>query len=41
MARQADVALWVGCGKAEMEFGLLGPLEVRDGETPVRVPGAG
>jgi predicted ATPase/DNA-binding SARP family transcriptional activator len=40
MGRLADVALWVGCGRAEMEFGILGPLEVRDGETLVRVPGA-
>ena len=40
MGRLADVALWVPCGKAEMEFGILGPLEVRDGEALVRVPGA-
>jgi predicted ATPase/DNA-binding SARP family transcriptional activator len=47
MGRQADVALWVGCGTggrelttATMEFAILGPLEVRDGAAPVRVPGA-
>jgi predicted ATPase/DNA-binding SARP family transcriptional activator len=40
MGRLADVALRVSCGKAEMEFGILGPLEVRDGSAPVRVPGA-
>jgi DNA-binding SARP family transcriptional activator len=40
MGRLADVALRVSCGKAEMEFGILGPLEVRDGEARVRVPGA-
>ena len=40
MGRLADVALRVPCGKAEMEFGILGPLEVRDGEALVRVPGA-
>jgi predicted ATPase/DNA-binding SARP family transcriptional activator len=46
MGRDADVALRVGCGPtggrttAGMEFGILGPLEVRNGEAPVRVPGA-
>jgi predicted ATPase/DNA-binding SARP family transcriptional activator len=40
MGHRADVALRVSCGKAEMEFGILGPLEVRDGEALVRVPGA-
>jgi predicted ATPase/DNA-binding SARP family transcriptional activator len=40
MGRRPDVALWVVCGKAEMRFGILGPLEVRNGEAPVRVPGA-
>jgi predicted ATPase/DNA-binding SARP family transcriptional activator len=40
MGRLADVALRVSCGKAEMELGILGPLEVRDGEALVRVPGA-
>ena len=44
MGRQADVALWIGCGKelagTAMEFAILGPLEVRDGPAPVRVPGA-
>jgi predicted ATPase/DNA-binding SARP family transcriptional activator len=40
MGRRPDVALSVGCGKAEMRFGILGPLEVADGEGPVRVPGA-
>ena len=40
MGRLADVALRVSCGKAEMEFGILGPLEVRDGGALVRVPGA-
>jgi predicted ATPase/DNA-binding SARP family transcriptional activator len=40
MGRRPDVALRVPCGKAEMEFGILGPLEVRDGEALVRVPGA-
>ena len=40
MGRRPDVALWVPCGKAEMEFGILGPLEVRDGAALVRVPGA-
>jgi predicted ATPase/DNA-binding SARP family transcriptional activator len=39
MGRPADVPLWVSCGKAEMEFGILGPLEVRDGEALVGVPG--
>jgi DNA-binding SARP family transcriptional activator len=37
----ADVALRVGCGGAgEMEFRILGPLEVHDGAVPVAVPGA-
>jgi DNA-binding winged helix-turn-helix (wHTH) protein len=40
MGRRPDVALCVCCGKAEMQFGILGPLEVRNGEAPVRVPGA-
>jgi predicted ATPase/DNA-binding SARP family transcriptional activator len=44
MGRQADVALSIGCGKelagTAMEFAILGPLEVRDGPAPVRVPGA-
>ena len=44
MGRQADVALWIGCGKelagTAMEFAILGPLEVRDGPAAVRVPGA-
>ncbi|HWC41673.1 MAG TPA: AfsR/SARP family transcriptional regulator, partial [Actinomycetota bacterium] len=40
MGRRPDVALCIHCGKAEMRFGILGPLEVRDGEGPVRVPGA-
>jgi DNA-binding winged helix-turn-helix (wHTH) protein len=40
MGRRPDVALSVRCGKAEMQFGILGPLEARDGEGPVRVPGA-
>jgi predicted ATPase/DNA-binding SARP family transcriptional activator len=40
MGRRPDVALWVPCGKAEMEFGILGPLEARDGQGLVRVPGA-
>jgi predicted ATPase/DNA-binding SARP family transcriptional activator len=40
MGRRPDVALSVRCGKAEMQFGILGPLEVRDGSGPVRVPGA-
>jgi len=40
MGRRPDVALSVRCGKAEMEFGILGPLEVRNGAAPVRVPGA-
>jgi predicted ATPase/DNA-binding SARP family transcriptional activator len=40
MRRRPDVALRVPCGKAEMEFGILGPLEVRNREAPVRVPGA-
>jgi predicted ATPase/DNA-binding SARP family transcriptional activator len=47
MGRQADVALWIGCGTggrelatATMEFAILGPLEVRDGAAPLRVPGA-
>jgi predicted ATPase/DNA-binding SARP family transcriptional activator len=40
MGRRPDVALSVPCGKAEMEFGILGPLEVRNGSVPVRVPGA-
>ena len=40
MGRRPDVALSVRCGKAEMEFGILGPLEVRNGADPVRVPGA-
>jgi predicted ATPase/DNA-binding SARP family transcriptional activator len=40
MGRRPDVALSIRCGKAEMRFGILGPLEVGDGEGPVRVPGA-
>jgi DNA-binding winged helix-turn-helix (wHTH) protein len=40
MGRPADVALRIACGKAEMEFGILGPLEVRNGSAVVRVPGA-
>jgi predicted ATPase/DNA-binding SARP family transcriptional activator len=40
MGPGADVALCVRCGKAEMQFGILGPLEVRNGAAPVRVPGA-
>ena len=40
MGRRPDVALSVRCGKAEMRFGILGPLEVHDGSGPVRVPGA-
>jgi predicted ATPase/DNA-binding SARP family transcriptional activator len=45
MGRPADVALRIGCGKERtattaMEFGILGPLEVRDGSDLVRVPGA-
>jgi hypothetical protein len=39
MGRLADVALWIGCGKAGMELGILGPLEVRDGAALVRVAG--
>ena len=40
MGWRPDVALSVRCGKAEMRFGILGPLEVHDGSGPVRVPGA-
>jgi predicted ATPase/DNA-binding SARP family transcriptional activator len=46
MGRLADVTLPIGCrptggrATAEMEFGILGPLEVRNGEAAVRVPGA-
>jgi predicted ATPase/DNA-binding SARP family transcriptional activator len=40
MGRRPDVALCVRCGKAEMRFGILGPLEVRNGTALVRVPGA-
>jgi predicted ATPase/DNA-binding SARP family transcriptional activator/tetratricopeptide (TPR) repeat protein len=41
MGRQADVALWLRCGvEWDVEFGILGPLEVRDGTRVVPVPGA-
>ena len=45
MGRPTDVTLWIGCGPtggqatARMEFGILGPLEVRDPSGLVRVPG--
>ena len=43
MPRWAGWLTWrcrFAAGKAEMEFGILGPLEVRDERGPVRVPGA-
>src|SRR4029453_721720 len=43
MPRWAGALTWrcgIAVGKVGMEFRILGPLEVRDGATPVRVPGA-
>src|SRR5215216_5111632 len=43
MPRWAGALTWrceFAAGEAGMEFGILGPLEVRDGSGPLRVPGA-
>jgi DNA-binding SARP family transcriptional activator len=43
MPRWAGALTWrfgFAVEKAGMEFGILGPLEVRDGPAPLRVPGA-
>src|SRR5919107_2106815 len=43
MPRWAGALTWrcrFAAGRAEMRFGILGPLEVRNGPAPVRVPGA-
>src|SRR5215218_811803 len=43
MPRWAGALTWrceFAAGEAGLEFGILGPLEVRDGSGPLRVPGA-
>src|SRR5919107_6347137 len=43
MPRWAGALTWrcrFAAGRAEMQFGILGPLEVRDSSGPVGVPGA-